>query len=255
MNTAATETIRQGMVVYAARKVKSATATPCATRAQGAHVNAYQPKTTSGLPRPDSQNTIIFADASGTASLTPAAGGAALGLRPDMEGSLHQHHLLGTTIFRASSDGALETLAIILDAINITHGQPQDHTHHVWVGVDAAVDFQIIGRLGKQPLHKVTDSSHGTQALHLWAALGSLSRHIELHLVKEESHCYSLGNRTIDIHDLNQLAAHNADHDKPLLRDHMHTDVQHLLPIPNPGEPQAWALGDVIHNDTGRLYN
>ena len=51
----------------------------------------------------DNQNAILFADASVTASLTPAAVGAALKVQPDPAGWLRQHHLTGTTIFRASS--------------------------------------------------------------------------------------------------------------------------------------------------------
>ena len=84
-----------------------------------------------------------------------------------MTGALHQHHLTGATIFRASSHGELKTLAIVPDAVNDTQQEPRDHAHHVWVVVDAAVDFQIVRRLARQPLHKATDSSLGTQALHL----------------------------------------------------------------------------------------
>ena len=196
------------------------------------------------LPCPDNRNTGIFADASGTTSLTPTARGAALGLRTDATGRLHQHHLTGTTIFGASSHGELKTLAIILDAVNDTHQQPRDHAHHVWVVVDAAVDFQIICKLAPQPLHKATDSSLGTQTLHLWAALRRLPKHLVLDLVKQGSHRYSLGNRHIDLHTHKQLDKHMLDGEDPPLQDHMHTHLQHLPPIPHPGGPPAWVPDD-----------
>ena len=161
----------------------SATTTPWATRAGGARVHVYQPISPCRLPRPDDQNTIIFADASGTMGLTPAAVGAALELRPDAAGPLRQHHLTGTTIFGASWHGELKTLAIIMDAVTAVSKAPRDQPPHIWVVIDAAVDFQIVPRLARQPLHKVTDSSLGTQALHLWVALRNVPGHIVLHLI------------------------------------------------------------------------
>ena len=244
MNPAATEIIRQGMGVYATRRLRPDTNTPWATTERGAHIHAYQPTMPCRLPHPDNHNTIIFADASGTTSLTPAAGGAALELEVDTTNRLHQRHLTGATIFGASSHGELKTLAIVVDAVNDTHQAPRDQTHHVWVVVDAAVDFQIVRRLARQPLHKATDSILGTQALHLWTALRRLPKHVVLHLVKQESHRYSLGNGHIDLHAHNQLAEHMPDGEDPPLRDNMHTHLQHLPPIPRPGEPPAWVPDD-----------
>ena len=141
MNPAATEIIRQGVGVYATRRLRPDTNTPWANTERGAHIHAYQPRMPRRLPHPDNHNTIIFADASGTPSLTPAAGGAALELKVDTTGRLHQHHLTWATIFGASSHGELKTLAIVVDAVNDTHQEPRDPTHHVWVVVDAAVDL------------------------------------------------------------------------------------------------------------------
>ena len=101
----------------------------------------------------------------------------------DTTGQLHQRHLAGANIFGASSHGELKTLAIVVDAVNDTHQAPRDQGHNVWVVVDAAVDFQIVRRLARQPLHMATDSSLGTQALHLWTALRRLPKHVVLHLV------------------------------------------------------------------------
>ena len=156
---------------------------------------------------------------------------------------------------RASSQGGLKTLAIVVDAVNDTHQEPGDRTHHVWVVVDAAVDFQIVSKLAWKPLHKGTDSSRNTQALHLWTALRRLPKHVVPHLVKQESHRYSLGNGHIDLHAHNQLAEHMPDGEDPQLQDHMHTHLQHLPPIPHPGEPPAWVPDDRIYNDTGRAYH
>ena len=208
MNPAATEIIRQGVGVYATRRLRPDTNTPWATTERGAHIHAYQPTMPCRLPHPEDHNTMIFADASGTTNLTPAAGGAALELKVDTTSPLRQHHLTWATIFGASSHGELKTLAIVVDAINDTHQEPRDHAQHVWVVVDAAVDFQIVRRLARQPLHKATDSSLGTQALHLWTALRRLPKDVVLHLVKQESHRYSLGNGHINLHAHNQLAEH-----------------------------------------------
>ena len=58
-------------------------------------------------------------------------GGRPLELKANTTGRLHQHHLTGATIFGASSHGELKTLAIVVDAVNDTHQEPRDHTHHV----------------------------------------------------------------------------------------------------------------------------
>ena len=255
MNPAATKIISQGVGVYVTRRLQRDANTPWATMQRGAHIHAYQPTMPCRLPHPDDHNTVIFADASGTTSLTPAAGGAALELKADTTGRLHQHHPTEATIFGASSHGELRTLPIVVDAVNDTHQEPREHTHHVWVVVGAAVDFQIVRRLARQPLHKATDSSLGTQALHLWTALRHLPKHVVLHLIEQESHRYSLGNRHIDLHAHNQLAEHMPDGEDPPLQDHMHTHLQHLPPVPRPGEPPAWVPDDGIYNDTGRAYH
>ena len=78
MTPAATEIIRQGVGVYATRRLQRATTTAWATTEQGARLHAYQPTTPC--------HAIIFADAFGTTSLTPAAGQAAFELRTDATG-------------------------------------------------------------------------------------------------------------------------------------------------------------------------
>ena len=139
------ECVHHGIGVYAVRRIKPASTTPLPTTEGGAQVHAYQ--ATSLLPQ--------------------AARGAALALQPDETGQLRRHHLTGTTFFGTSSQGEVKTLAIIVDAVTAISNLPQSQPHHVWVVIDAAVDFQILRRLTKRLLHTATDSSLGTQALHL----------------------------------------------------------------------------------------
>ena len=255
INAAATKMIYQEIGVYATPRIKPATTAPWATTTRGARVHAYQPRTPCRLSPPDNQITVIFADASDTTGLTPAAAGAALELRPDATGQLRHHHLTGATIFGASSSSELKTMAIILDTVGTSWRTPQDERDHVSVLVDAAVDFQIIRRLATQTLHKATESSLGTQTLHLWVALRTLTRHVILHLIKQESHPHNLGNGHIDLHAHNQFAEHMPNPDEPPLQDHMHTHLQHLHANPRAGEPPQWVPNDLIYHDTGRAYH
>ena len=142
-----------------------------------------------------------------------------------------------------------------MDAVIDTHEQPRDHAHHAWVVVHAAVDLVIVCKLARQPLHKATNSSLGTQLLHLSAALRRLLKHVVLHVLIQESHRYRLGNGHIDLHAPDQLAKHTPDGEDPPLQDHVHTHLQHLPPLPHPGEPPAWVPDDRIYNDTGRAYH
>ena len=161
----------------------------------------------------------------------------------------------GDDHFGASWHGELETLAFIVDIVTVISKTPRDQPHHVWVVIDAAVDFQIVRRLARQPLHMAKDSSLGTQALHLWVALRSLPGHVILHLIKQESHRYNLGNGHIHLHAHNQLAEHVPTPNEPPLHDHMHTHLQDLPQIPYPGEPPPRVPNDVIYDDMGRSYH
>ena len=58
-----------------------------------------------------------------------------------------------------------------------------------------------------------------------------------------------------DLHAHNQLAEKVPTSDEPPLCDHMQTHLQHLPPIPQPGEPPPWVPEDVIYNDTGQAYH
>ena len=45
------------------------------------------------------------------------------------------------------------------------------------------------------------------------------------------------------------------DREDPPLHNHMHTHLQHLPPIPHPGEPPAWVLEDWIYKDRGQAHH
>ena len=224
MKPAATEIIHQGIGVYATGRLQPATTTPSASTEQGAQVHAYQLTALCRLPCPDDRNTVIFADASGTRNLTPAAGGAAFELPTDT-------------------------------AVDYGNTTPRGPPCSGLSPTDAAVDIQIVHKLARQPLHKVTDSSLDTQALHLWVALQHLPKHVVLHLVKQEHHRYSLGNGHIDLHAHSKPAENLPDGEDLPLQDHMHTHLQDLSPIPHPGEPPSWVPDDLIYNDMGQAYH
>ena len=54
------------------------------------------------------------------------------------------------------------------------------HVVRVWFVVDATVDTQLLLRITRQPLHKATATSFGTEALMLWRALRSLPPYVPL---------------------------------------------------------------------------
>ena len=66
---------------------------------------------------------------------------------------------------------------------------------------------------------------------------------------------YTLGNRHIDLPAHNQLAEHVPDGEDPPLQYHMHTHLQHLPPIPHPGEPPTWVPDERMYNDTAQAYH
>ena len=97
-------------------------------------------------------------------------------------------HHTGHPTYGASSHGELGAMA---DAIaeTATHLPAYlPHVVQVWFVVDATVNTHLLLRIARQPLHKATASSLGTQAVLLWKALRSLPAYIQLHIVKQESH-------------------------------------------------------------------
>ena len=93
---------------------------------------------------------------------------------PHIGGHYHMDHHTGHTTYGASSHGELEAMA---DAITEIAAHLPAHVPHivrVWFVVDATVNTHQLLRIARQPLHKATATSLGTQALLLWKALHSL---------------------------------------------------------------------------------
>ena len=140
---------------------------------------------------------FFFTDASGESALTPITGGATLQLTLT-GGHYHMDHHTDHTTYGASSHGELGAMA---DAIAEIAAHLPAHLRHivrVWFMVDATVDTHLLFRKARQPLHKATATSLGTQALLLWKALCSLPPYVQLHIVKQESHRHQYGNGKVD---------------------------------------------------------
>ena len=114
------------------------------------------------------------------------------------------------------------------------------HVVQVWFVVDAIVDTHLLLRIARQPLHKATATSLGTQALLLWKALRSVPPYIQLHIVKQESHRHQYGNGKVDIQALHQRTTHLPTLQVPVL-DQNHKHLQHIPP--KNGAPSDPGLG------------
>ena len=84
-------------------------------------------------------------------------------------------HHTGHTTYGASSHGELGTMADASAEIATHLPVHLPHVVRVWFVVDATVDTHLHLRIARQPLHKATATSPGTQALLLWKALRILS--------------------------------------------------------------------------------
>ena len=162
MRPAATEIIDQGVGVYATGRLHPATTTPWATAEQGARVHAYQPMTPCRLPCPDDCNTVIFADASGTTNLTQAAGGQLWSCRQTRWADYANTTSQGPPPLTGNARRCRSSWT---PSMTLTNNRRTD-AYNVWVVVDAAVDFQIVRKLARQPLHKATDSKHFHSTFH-----------------------------------------------------------------------------------------
>ena len=117
-------------------------------------------------------------------------------------------HHTGHTTYGASSHGELGAMA---DAITEVAAHLPAHSPHivrVWFVVDATVDTHLLLRIARQPLHKATATTLGTQALLLWKALRSLPPYVQLHIVKQESHRHQYGNGKVDNQAVHQRTTH-----------------------------------------------
>ena len=154
--------ISKGIGVYATPILQPTT--PVGHLTTGLTIYAYLPMNPCRLPQPSQADLLFFTDASGESALTPISGGATPQLT-HTGGHYHMDHHTGYTTYRASSHGQLGARA---DAITkISAHLPARLTRVVWVWpvVDAAVDTHLLLHIARQPLHKATATSLGTQAL------------------------------------------------------------------------------------------
>ena len=161
--------------------------TPVPHVTTGLAIYTYLPMNPCRLPQPSPADRLFFTDVSGESALMPITGGATLQLTHT---GVHYHmdHHTGHTTYGASSQGELGVMA---DAIAKTAAHLPAHLPHivrVWFVVDATVNTHLLLRITRQPLHKATATSLGSQARLLWKALHSLPPYVQLHIVKQESH-------------------------------------------------------------------
>ena len=243
--------ISKGIGVYATPILQPTT--PVAHLATGLAIYAYLPMNPCRLPQPSPADRLFFTDASGESALTPITGGATLQLT-HTGGHYHMDHHTGHTTFGASSHGELGAMA---DAITEVAAHLPAHSPHivrVWFVVDATVDTHLLLRIARQPLHKATATSLGTQALLLWKALHSLPPYVQLHIVKQEFHRHQYGNGKVDNQAVHQRTTHLPALQIPdLARNHTH--LQHVPPVPEPHQTPDWVPEDAPYSSHDRAYH
>ena len=160
--------------------------TPVAHLTTGLAVYAYLPMNLFYLPQQSPADLVFFSDASGKSALTPITGGTTLQLT-HTGGHYHMDHHTGHTTYRASSHGELGAIADVVTRLAATLPAFPLHVVRVWFVLDATVDTHLLLRVARQPLHKATATSLGTQALMHWKALCSLPPYVQLHILRQES--------------------------------------------------------------------
>ena len=171
MSPQAKHIISKGIGVYATPVLQPTT--PVAHLTTGLAIYAYLPMNPCRLPQPSPADRLFFTDASGESALTAITGGATLQLT-HTGGHYHVDHHTGHTTYGASSHGELGAMADAIAEIAAHLPAHLPHIVRVWFVVDATVDTHLLLRIARQPLHKATATSLGTQALLLWKALRSL---------------------------------------------------------------------------------
>ena len=227
--------------------------TPVAHLATGLAIYAYLPMNPCRLPQPSPADRLFFTDASGESALTPITEGVTLQLT-HTGGHYHMDHHTGQTTYGASSHGELGAMA---DAITEVAAHLPAHSPHivrVWFVVDATVDTHLLLRIARQPLHKATATSLGTQALLLWKALRSLPPYVQLHIVKQESHRHQYGNGKVDNQVVHQRTTHLPALQIPDLGRN-HTHLQHVPPVPQPHQTPDWVPEDAPYSSHDRAYH
>ena len=241
--------ITQGIGVDAALLLQP---TQITTRtAQGNLVYLYHPTVIACLPIPSDTAIIYFTDASGTQQLTPTVGCASVRITRHAD-SLQAEHHTGATIFGASSNGELRTLA---DAVTATPPPATIRPRNIWVVVDATVDIHLTSLLAHLPLHKALQSGLTPQALGLWMAFRGMHPQNALHIFKQESHRYTYGNGHADTQAKHQSTSHTPRLDHVRLHTPYHRHLQHLPSIPWATQPPQWIPEDTPSTDGDKQYS
>ena len=214
---------------------------------------AYLPMNPCRLPKPSPANLLFFTDASGESALTPITGGATLQLTHN-GGHYHMDHHTGQTTYGASSHGELGAMADAIIKISAHLPAHLPHVVGVWFVVDATVDTHLLLRIARQPLHKATATSLGTQALLLWKDLRSFLPYLQLHIVKQESHRRQYRNGKVGIKAVHQRTTHLPTLQMPDL-DQNHTHLQHIPPKPEPHRTPDWVPEDAPYTSHDRAYH
>ena len=173
--------ISKGIGVYATPILHPTTS--LAQLTTGLTIYAYLPMNPCRRPQPSRADLLFFTEASGESALTPITTGATLQLT-HTGGHYYMDHHTGHTTYGASSHGELGAMADAIAKIATHLPAHLPHIVRVWFVVDATVDTHLLLRIARQPLHKATATSLGTQALLLLKALCSLPPYTQLHIVK-----------------------------------------------------------------------
>ena len=246
MSTQAKHIISKGVGVYATPILQPTT--PVAHLTTGLAIYSHLPMNPCRLQQPSPAELLFLTDASGESALTPITGGATLQLT-HIWGHYDMDHHMGQTTYGAFSHGELGAMA---NAITETATHLPAHLLHVVR--DATVDTHILLRIARQPLHKATAASLGTQALLLWKALRSLPPYIPLHIVKQESHRHQYGNGKVDNQAVHQRTTHLPTLQVPDLG-RSHTHLQHIPPKPEPRRTPDWVPEDAPYTSHNRGYH
>ena len=234
--------ITQGIAVCAALLLQPTQIT--AGTAQGNPVYVYRPTAIARLPIPSDTDIIYFTDASGTQQRTPMVGCASVRISWHAD-SLHVEHHTGASIFGASSNSELRTVA---DAVTATPPPATIPLRNIWVVVDTTVDIHLTRRLANLPLHKSLESGLTTQALGLWMAFRGMLPQDTLDIVKPGSHRYTYGNGRADTQAKHQSTSHTPGLEHVRLDTPHHSHLQHLTQIPSATRPpQMDTRGHAVH--------
>ena len=251
MSPQAKHIISKGIGLYATPVLQPTTPVAHLTRSLAIYANL--PMNPCNLPQQSPADRLFFTDASGRSALRPITGGATLQTTYTL-GHYHMDHHTGQITYGASSHGELGAMD---DAIaKIVAHLPARLPHIVWVRfvIDATVNTHLLLHIARQPHHKSTATTLGTQALLLWKALCSLPPYVQPHIVKQESHRHQYGNGKVSNQAVHQRTTHLPSLRIPDL-DRNHTHLQHLPPKPEPHQTPDWVPEDAPYSSHDRAYH